>query len=99
MSEVHPITVVKPSKPYPDFPLFLHASGRWAKKIRGKLHYFGPWSDHEGALQKYRAQAEALHAGRTPRPDAGALTVNDAANHFLAAKQARVDTGELARRS
>jgi integrase len=89
----------KPAKPRPDFPLFPHATGRWAKKIRGKLHYFGPWSDPEGALQKYREQAEALHAGRTPRPDAGALTVNDAANHFLAAKQARVDTGELARRS
>src|SRR6516165_252205 len=77
----------KPAKPYPDFPLFPHATRRWAKKIRGKLHYFGPWDDPDSALAKYLEQKDALHAGRKPRTDPKALTVKDVANAFLNAKQ------------
>src|SRR5438876_6482033 len=85
----------KPSKPYPQYPLFPHATKRWAKKIRGKMHYFGPWDDPDGALKKYLEQKDALHAGRKPRADAEALTVKDVANTFLNHKKARVDSGEL----
>src|SRR5262245_10520537 len=102
MSDQHSIPSVpsgKPAKPRPDFPLFPHAAGVWAKKIRGKLHYFGPWADPDGALAKYNEQKDALHAGRKPRADPEALTVKDAANHFLNAKQALVDAGELSPRT
>jgi integrase len=73
--------------------------GQWCKKIRGKIHYFGPWADPDGALAKYLAEKDDLHAGRTPRPDPNALTVKDAANAFLNAKQALVDAGELSPRT
>jgi integrase len=93
------LTPGKPTKPYPNFPLFPHATGRWAKKIRGKLHYFGPWANPNGALDNYLKQKDALHAGRKPRPEPGALTVKEAANAFLNAKKALVNVGELSPRT
>jgi integrase len=92
-------SIRKPPKPYTDYPLFAHATGRWAKKIRGKFYYFGPWTDPDKALEKYKSQREALHSGRTPRPTPGEITIKDLCNSFLTAKKARVESGELAQRS
>src|SRR3954470_12809157 len=99
MSKPHSTAPAKPNKPYPEFPLFPHATKRWAKKIRGRLHYFGPWGDPDGALAKYLAERDALHAGRKPREVSAGVTVKDLANAFLNAKQALVDSGELTDRS
>jgi integrase len=100
MSESHSNAPRKPSKPYPNFPLFPHATKRWAKKIRGRMHYFGPWDDPDSALRKYLEQRDDLHAGRPPRPDTRAgVTVKDAVNAFLNRKKAAVDTGELSART
>src|SRR5262249_47587579 len=102
MSENHstPSTMPeKPAKPRPDFPLFAHAAGVWAKKIRGKLVYFGPWDDPDGALAKYLEQKDDLHAGREPKPDAGELTVKELVNQFLNHRQGRVDASELSPRT
>jgi integrase len=50
----------RPAKPHSDFPLFAHANGQWAKKINGKLHYLGPWSDPQAAEESYRQQKNEL---------------------------------------
>jgi hypothetical protein len=63
----------RPKKPYPDFPLSPHASGKWQKKILGKVHFFGRWAKRvngklvrvEGdgwkeALEEYKAIADDL---------------------------------------
>jgi integrase len=89
----------KPAKPYPDFPLYAHATGQWAKKIRGRFYYFGPWTDPDAALTKYLDEKDALHAGRTPRGDPEAMTVKDACNHFINHKDALLDAGELSPRT
>jgi hypothetical protein len=68
---------------------------RWAKKIRGRVHYFGPWDDPEAALDKYLEQKDDLHAGRTPRADAESLKLKDIANQYLNYKKALTDVGEL----
>jgi hypothetical protein len=89
----------RPDKPYPDFPLFPHATRRWAKKIRGKLHYFGPWEDPDGALKKYLEQRDDLFAGRSPRVQGDGLAVRDLLNRFLTSKKVLLDSGEITRRT
>lgn len=89
----------KPTKPYPEFPLFPHATKRWAKKIRGKMHYFGPWDDPDGALAKYAAEKEALHAGKKPRDTSAGVTVKMLCNEFMAHKEDKKDAGELSPRT
>jgi hypothetical protein len=63
MSQNHSTTPAlsgKPAKPYPAFPLTPHPTGRWCKKIRGKLHYFGSWDDPDGALDNYLSVHAAM---------------------------------------
>lgn len=90
---------MKPSKPYPDFPLFAHATGRWAKKVRGQLKYFGPWEDWQRALNKWLEQRDDLMAGRLPQEDTGKVTVRDLVNAFLTSKLAATKTGDISRRT
>jgi integrase len=105
MSERHhtapaaPVKPAKPSKPYPEYPLTAHPAGYWCKKIRGKIHYFGPWADPDGALKSYLDQKDDLHAGRKPRPETEGLTVKQLCNALLNAKQALVDGDELSPRT
>jgi integrase len=89
----------KPTKPHKDFPLTPHPSGRWCKKIRGKLTYFGPWSNPDAALAKWLEQKDDLLAGRTPRASSEGLTIRDLCNQFLTSKQQRLDNQEITPRT
>lgn len=75
--------VGKPEKPHAGFPLFPHVTGRWARKVKGRLHYFGRWGVKRGvnivpvedvdasaaaALAEFNRQWPYLQAGRTPPP-------------------------------
>ncbi len=93
---------VKPSKPRADFPLFPHASGRWAKKIRGTFKYFGKVSDDPKgvlALEKWLDEKEDLLSGRTPRVSGGGLSLGDLCNRFLTVKKSLIVSGELSPRT
>jgi integrase len=102
-----------PPKPYPDFPLTPHPGGVWMKKILGKIHYFGRWgrirkgnmerlpddSWWQDALAIYKAQADDLHAGRTPSIKTDGLTVVELRGRFLTAKSRALDAGEISART
>ena len=88
----------KPTKPRPDFPLYAHAVGKWAKTIRGKGYYFGRWEDPEGALREYLDAKDDLYAGRTPGTKGGA-TIREVCNAFMASKRVDLDAGRLSPRT
>ncbi len=89
----------KPAKPHADFPLFAHATRRWAKKVRGKMHYFGPWDDPQGALERWLDQKDDLLAGRTARVQKDGYSVRDLVNRFLTTKRHLADARELKERT
>ena len=90
----------KPKKPYPGFPLTPHPTGRWCKKVRGRLHYFGSLDDPQAALAEWNRQAPDLMEGRLPRPadDTEGVTVRMAVSKFLTSKLDLVNTREITQR-
>lgn len=106
----------RPDKPkgYKDFPLYAHPAGYWAKKILGKLHYFGRWGqirkgkmEHlpyeaswQAALTLFKSQRDDLMAGRTPRvSNKDGLTLAELCDRFLNAKRLKLEAAELSPRS
>ena len=84
----------------PEFPLFPHKSGRWAKKVRGVRHHFGKVEDDpkgEAALRKWLDEKDDLLAGRTPRTKSAGLTVGGMCDRFLQAKDSQLTAGEITR--
>lgn len=93
---------IRPRKPRADFPLYAHKTGRWAKKVRSKVHYFTKWTnDPKGvvALEEWLEVKDDLLAGRVPRAESDSLTVADLCNSFLTHKEHVRDNGEIAPRT
>lgn len=83
----------RPAKPRKDFPLFAHQCGQWAKKIHGKLHYFGVWDqpdEAEAAFRRHMAEVSGDGKG-------DAVSVRHLCNYFLDTKETLVEQGELQR--
>lgn len=77
------------------FPLTLHPTGQYCKKIRGRLYYFG--SDKKKAFDSYLEQAADLHAGRLPKPvsTSDTLSIKTLCNLYLEHQQTRAKAGEI----
>jgi integrase len=88
----------KPEPPYPDFPLYAHGSGQYARRINGTVHYFGSWSKGwQAALEKYVTERDALYAGLTVEPQGSAL--RDILNSFRRSKKLDMERGKITARS
>lgn len=76
--ELPAATQDKPTKPYPEFPLYPHNLGYWSKKINGKIRHFGRWGHMKKgkvvydspdgwreALELYKQTVDTLQLNRT----------------------------------
>ncbi|MHC4159511.1 MAG: tyrosine-type recombinase/integrase [Planctomycetota bacterium] len=76
------------------FPLTLHKTGQYCKKIKGKLYYFG--TDRKIARQKYLEKAAKLHSDRGPMGKfADNLPVKKLCNLYLDYQESRATIGEI----
>jgi len=65
------------------FPLTLHPTGQFCKKIKGKLYYFG--TKKQEALQRYLEDAVFLHSDKGHRRNVnnGNVSINTLCNFYL----------------
>ena len=77
------------------FPLTLHSTGQFCKKIKGKIYYFG--TNKNTALELYLQQAADLHAGRAVRITASrdTLSIKNLCNMYLDHQESRAAIGEI----
>ena len=89
-------TISKKRKTRPDkFPLTLHPTGQYCKKIKGKLYYFG--TDKREALQRYLEDAVFLHSGKGQRRNItnGNVSIKTLCNLYIDHQNSRVQAEEL----
>lgn len=87
-------------QPIERFPTKPRKDGRFEKRIRGQLHYFGRDGDRAAALREYERVKEDLYAGRAPRlapEQMDEVTLSHIANWFLDEKEAECKAGKITR--
>lgn len=96
-------------------PIFPHASGHWAKKVKGQLYYFGPWGkrekgelicmphcgEHASALARYENEIEDIRRGRKHRRsyDPDGFRLDELCNRWISMKKRKMETGEISART
>lgn len=77
------------------FPLTLHPTGQYCKKIKGKIRYFG--TDKKKALEKYLAQATYLHGAQSlvQKTSNGKMTLKQLCDLYLHYQNSRVLVGDI----
>ena len=80
------------------FPLTLHPTGQYCKKINGKIHYFG--TNKKQALERYLEQATYLHGGHNlaQKVSDGSMTLKDLRDLYLEYQHSKVLSGNLSAR-
>jgi len=77
------------------FPLTLHKTGQYCKRIKGKLYYFG--TDKRQAMELYLERAVYLHTGKAPklRASQDRLSIKILCNLYLDYQESRAEIGEI----
>jgi integrase len=77
------------------FPLTLHPTGQYCKKIKGKIRYFG--TDKKKAIEKYLAQATYLHGAQSlvQKIPNDKMTLKKLCDLYLHYQNSRVLVGDI----
>ena len=80
------------------FPLTLHPTGQYCKRVNGKLYYFG--SDKNYALERYLSQASYLHGNKEQiqKKSDGDMTLKELCNLYLQYQYLKVQANSLTAR-
>jgi len=79
------------------FPLTLHPTGQYCKKVKGKMYYFG--SDKKQALERYMYQAAYLHGCQNnlqqQKPTSDNMTLKQLCDMYLKYQYSKLQANDL----
>jgi hypothetical protein len=77
------------------FPLTLHPTGQYCKKVKGKIYYFG--SDKKDAIQRYLDQATYLHEcqDNVQKPTDNNMTLKQLCDMYLKYQYSKLQADDL----